>query len=184
MPKHTNMIRRKAREGYWFRGVIGGRLRQISLGTDYQAALRRLRSLTTDGPPTDRLSVAEAAERWLKIDVPTRRNEQGQRDARARVRRYLAHFLGHCVLSRLAPDRIQEYRLWLERHGLSPQSVAHCLSDLRRMLNWCVESGYVTRSPFPRRALPRIQECAPDRLTDEEVQIGRASCRERVSYSV
>lgn len=165
----TNMIRRKDREGYWFRGIIGGRLRQVSLGIDYRPAVQRLRSLKTDGPPTEGLSVDDAASRWLKVDVPTRRNDQGQRDTRARVTRYLTPFLGDCILDRMAPDRVQEYRLWLEQHDLSPQSVAHCLSDLRRMLNWCVETGYIVRSPFPRRALPRIQERAPDRLTDDEV---------------
>lgn len=46
MPKlPKNMIRRKDRPGYWFRGLVDGNVRQVSLGTDYNAALRRLRSL-------------------------------------------------------------------------------------------------------------------------------------------
>ena len=53
MPKlPTNMIRRKDRPGFWFRSKAGGKTRQISLGTDYQDAKRRLSSLKTEGCPT------------------------------------------------------------------------------------------------------------------------------------
>ena len=171
MPKlPTNMIRRKGRPGFWFRGMLGGKLRQLSLGTDYQEAKRRLSSLKTEGPPKTEQSVSEAAEKWLRIDVPTRRNEGGRRDTRARTERYLISFLGHCRLNGLTADRIQQYRIELDQQHLAPQSVAHALSDLRRLLNWCVECGYVTRSPFPRRLLPKIQERPPDRVTDDEAE--------------
>jgi integrase/recombinase XerD len=43
------------------------------------------------------------------------------------------------------------------------------LSDARCFFNWAVSEGLLERSPFPRRALPKIQERPPDRLTDEEV---------------
>jgi integrase len=62
------------------------------------------------------------------------------------------------------------YRLELEKQGLAPQSVSHGLSDLRRLLNWCVECGYLERSPFPRRLMPRLQEREPDRVSDEEAE--------------
>jgi integrase len=38
------------------------------------------------------------------------------------------------------------------------------------MLNWCEAAGLIERSPFPKRILPKVQERAPDRLTDEELQ--------------
>jgi integrase/recombinase XerD len=60
--------------------------------------------------------------------------------------------------------------LELEEQGLAAQSVAHALTDARRLLNWCVECGYLDRSPFPRRLLPRIQERPPDRVSDEEAE--------------
>lgn len=168
MPKlPTNMIRRKDRPGYWFRGMIGGQLRQISLGTDFQDAKRRLRSLKTDSATRAELRLAEAVEQWLQLDVPTRRDPLGQRDAIARTRRYLVPQLGHHALNRITADRIQQYRLALERHDLSPQSVRHALGDLRRFLNWCVECRTLERSPFPRGVMPRLQERSPDRLPDE-----------------
>lgn len=39
---------------------------------------------------------------------------------------------------------------------------------MRCLLNWCEDAGLIERSPFPRRVMPRLQERAPDRLTDEE----------------
>lgn len=168
MPKlPTNMIRRKDRPGFWFRGVLGGKLRQITLGPDYQEAKRRLSSLKTEGPKVES-RVDEVVEAWLRTDVATRRNSLGQRDTKSRTFRYLVPFLGHCRLAGLTAARLQEYRLELEGQGLAAQSVAHALSDLRRFLNWCVESGYLIRSPFPRRLLPRIQERPPDRIGDAE----------------
>jgi len=164
------MIRRKDRPGFWFRGMIGGKLRQVSLGTDYEAAKRRLGSLKTDGPPKPDQRLADVVEAWLETDVPTRRNAAGQRDTRARTDRYLVPFLGHCSLARLSADRIQRYRLELEGQHLAPQSVGHGLSDLRRFLNWCVECGTLDRSPFPRRIMPKLQERPPDRISDEEAR--------------
>jgi integrase len=153
--------------------MLSGRLRQISLGTDYQVAKRRLSSLKTEGPPRTEQGLAEAAELWLRIDVPTRRNESGQRDTRARTERYLVPSLGHCRLVGLTADRVQQYRLELERKRLAPQSVGHALSDLRRLLNWCVECGYLPRSPFPRRLLPKMQERLPDRVSSSEAELLR-----------
>jgi hypothetical protein len=105
----TNMFRRPGRPGYWFRGMLHGKVCVRALGTDYQKAkdaLDRLRSLKTQGPRIA-ASVAEVAESWLHTDVPTRRNEHGQRDARSRVKRYLVPFLGHCHLAGLTADRLQ-----------------------------------------------------------------------------
>jgi integrase len=67
------------------------------------------------------------------------------------------------------PDDLRSYRIWLEGQELKPLTVAHLLSDARCMFNWCVDSGLLEHSPFPRRIMPRIQERPPDRLTDEEL---------------
>lgn len=39
-----------------------------------------------------------------------------------------------------------------------------------RSLNGCVAEGFLERTPFPRRLLPRIQERPAERFTDEEVE--------------
>lgn len=165
----SNMIKRG--RVFYFRQLVGGRDRRISLGTDYDEARRRLRSLKRDGVPQASGTVDDAARRWLSSYVPTVRGPRDERLAGQRVRDYLARFLGHKLLGRLGADDIRAYRLWLEKQRLSPQSVKHVLSDLRCMLNWCEDSGLVERSPFPRRVLPRIQERAPDRLSDRELEL-------------
>src|SRR5262245_21769405 len=128
------MIHRPDRPGFWFRGKLHGKLVVRSLGADFETAKARLRSLKTEGPRVG-ATVAEAAEAWLRTDVPTRRCLTGQRDTKARTKRYLITFLGYCRLAGLKGDRIQQYRLELEAQELAPRHVEMNLSDLRRMLN-------------------------------------------------
>jgi integrase len=90
--------------------------------------------------------------------------------AAQRVRDYLAPFMGELKLIDVRPDTVRSYRLALEGHGLAARSVRHLLTDLRCLLGWSVDSGLIPRSPFPRRVMPRVQESAPDRLSDVEVQ--------------
>jgi integrase len=167
-----NMVRRKGRPGFHFRRRRHGRTTWIALGSDYEEACRRLRSLKTEEEkPRVELTVRDAAERWLESYIATTRGARDQKLARRRVEMHLEPFLGHLLLHRLTQENLRAYRLHLERRGrLSPQSVKHVLSDARCLLNWCEDSGLVDRSPFPRRIMPKIQERPPDRLTDEEVQ--------------
>lgn len=171
MPKlPRNMIRRPGRPGYYFRQVVAGRVRLLSLGCDYQEAARKLRSLKTGEIQAGPMTVAEAAQRWLASYVATARNAHGQRLAGQRTEHYLVPHLGHVLLHKLSREHLRAYRLSLERSHLSLQSVRHVLSDVRCMLNWCEDSGLVDRAPVPRRLLPKVQERPPDRLTDEEVE--------------
>lgn len=162
-----NMVKRG--RTYYFRQVVGGRVVRRSLGSDYQEALSRLRSLK-DKVPLPEISVEEAASRWLASYVPLVRKERDQKQAKQRVRDYLVPRLGHVLLGRLGPEDCRGYRHFLEQRKLSPQTVRHVLSDLRCLLNWCEQSGLVERSPFPRKIMPRIQERPPDRLRDDELQ--------------
>jgi integrase len=115
-------------------------------------------------------TVRDVAERWLTVYVPTARGEKQVRMSRTRVSKYLAEFMGHKPLVPVKPDDFREYRLWLEGQELKPMTVVHLLSDARCFFNWCVDTGVLDRSPFPRRVMPRVQEVPPDRLTDEEVE--------------
>jgi integrase len=118
------------------------------------------------GPNT----VGRLAARWLASYIATNRNAYGQRLAARRVEMYLVPALGRKVIARVRADDLRRYRLWLEQRDLSPQSVAHILSDARCFFGWAVDAGYASRTPVPRRLLPRIQERAPDRLSDVEVE--------------
>jgi integrase len=168
MPKRPrNLVQRGA--VYYYRRKVGGRSIRVSLGSDYQEAVNRLRSLTFKELPSTG-TVEEAATRWLETYIKTNRRREDWGLAGQRVRDYLVPFMGHHLLSRLKSEDLRGYRLWLHKRTLSAQSVRHILSDCRCFLNWCVESGQMEHSPFPRRLLPKVQERPPDRLTDEEVE--------------
>jgi integrase len=115
-------------------------------------------------------SVAQVASRWIAVYVATARSTKNMGMAAQRARDYLEPFMGSARLEEVRPDTVRSYRLWLQERDLSPRSVRHLLTDLRCMLGWAVDSGLIDRSPFPRRVMPRIQEAAPDRLHDAEVE--------------
>ena len=174
MPKlPKGMFKRKGRPGYYVRLYGGGGERLVSLGRDFEDARAKLKQIRSGGLklPESRLTIGEAAERWLDGYVATQRTEQGQQLARQRFRDFLEPCMGLALLEKLRGEDIRAYRLWLERKTkLGPTSVWHVLSDCRCLLNWCEDTGLVDRSPFPRRVMPRLQERPPDRLTDEEVK--------------
>jgi integrase len=137
--------------------------------------------LKTQDVPLAEVTVREAAKRWLSTYIATSRSPKGQLLSELRVQKYLEP-IGHFLLSRLTTDDLRSYRLELEamtfqrkadaeRRTISPQTVAHVLSDVRCLLRWCEDAGLVSKSPFPRRLLPRIDERPPDRLTDEQIRI-------------
>ena len=90
--------------------------------------------------------------------------------AEHRVERYLLAYFRYRKLASITAEDLRRYRIYLERKSITPQTVAHLLSDARCFLGWCADSGLIPRSPVPRKLLPRIQERRPDRLTDDEVE--------------
>jgi integrase len=122
--------------------------------------------------PGPSLTVAEAAGRWLGSHVDLQRAGQGRRLAEQRVRDYLGPALGRMSLESVGREDVRSYRLHLERDTqLSVLTVSHLLSDLRCLLNWAMDAGLLRETPFPRRVMPRLQERAPDRLNDAEVDL-------------
>lgn len=172
MPKlPKGVFRRANRPGWYLRLYRAGRERLVSLGTDYGKACERARLLNAglSVTPANAGHVASASGQWLASYVRTQRNEKGQQSAAQRVRDYIDPFFGSMLLERVAREDVRSFRLHLEtRTTLSRTTVWHVLSDLRCLFNWCVDSGLLERSPFPRRVMPRLQEQLPDRLTDEE----------------
>ena len=172
MPRFPqNLIRRKGRSGYWFQKLLGGKRVLRFLGTDYGEAVQKLRSLQGDDVPLADITVAEAAKRWLSTYIETSRNPKGRVLAERRTKSFLVPALGHYLVARLNADHLRQYRLYLEKRQLAPQTVAHILSDARCLFGWCEDVGLVQRSPFPRRLLPRIQERPPDRLSREDAEL-------------
>lgn len=163
------MFRIRNGRSWYVRFFHGGKDRWVCLGPDYDDACRKYRQIKRGELPATRVTVEDATQRWLATYVQTARSEGNQKIARSRVGRYLVAFMGWKFLGKVSPDDLREYRLWLEGRGLSLQTVVHVLADARCFLRWCEDAGYLERAPVPRHLMPRIQEKAPDRLSDEEV---------------
>jgi integrase len=156
--------------GFYFKRKRAGQQKWFSLGTNYERACQRLRELKKgDFVPQQTGTVEQAAKRWLESYVATSRTPKGQRLSQVRVERYLNAFLGMRPIALVRQDEIRGYRLWLEEQGISMTTVWHVLSDARCFFRWAEDTGYIERSAFPRRVMPRLQERPPDRLTAEEV---------------
>ena len=170
MPKLPRGMFKRGR-AYYVRRREAGRDRWHCLGEDYQVACRKLRELRAGHlPPAVKVTVSAAATTWLDGYVRTARNEKGVKLATRRVELYLSPFFGYRWVGQVTAEDLRQYRLWLEGQGLVPQTVAHVLSDARCFFTWCSDSGLMSRSPVPRRLLPRIQECPPDRLSADEIE--------------
>jgi len=172
---------------YYTRLRRDGKARWVSLGDDFKDARDKLREYQKGAPVFQRVSLGEAVNDWLAIFIATRRTENGQKLAKLRAERYmLKFFTSDLLLERLTGDHVRQYRAWLEKQPrnskrerrvkgapsdatkrLSPNTVGHLLSDFRALLNWCVDSGRIPLSPFPRRVMPRVQEALPKGLSDE-----------------
>lgn len=170
MPKlPRGMFQRKGR-GYYTRRWVDGKDRWIALGKDFDEACRKLRSTERREVPVVRLTVREAAVKWLESYVATNRAPKQRVMAAQRVRDYLEPYMGYKLLSRVEKEDLRAMRLWLEGQGKRPLTVRHVLADVKCFFRWCEDTGWIDRAPIPHRLLPKSQERPPDRLTDAEVE--------------
>lgn len=121
--------------------------------------------------PVSEVSIEKAAGEWLHSYVPSARSTFNVKMAEGRIRLHLVPLMGWMLVGRVTGDDVRRYRQALEKRDLAPRSIKHLLSELRCLLNWCVDAGYIPKSPFPKKVMPRIQETPPDRLTDEEAEL-------------
>ena len=121
--------------GYYTRRWADGKDRWIALGKDFDEACRKLRNAEKREVPVVRLTVKEAAAKWLESYVATARAPKQRVMAAQRVRDYLEPYMGYKLLSRVEKDDLRALRLWLERQGKKPLTEprrllrrAHCLT--------------------------------------------------------
>jgi integrase len=163
------MFWRKGR-GYYTRRWVDGKDRWIALGADFDEACRKLREAEKREVPVVRLTVKEAAAKWLETYVATNRAAKNRGMAAQRVRDYLEPFMGYKLLARVEKEDLRAMRLWLERQGKKELTVRHILADVKCFFRWCEDAGWLDRAPIPHRLLPKSQERPPDRLSDAEVE--------------
>ncbi len=157
---------------YYARMYQGGRERRKSLGRDFGKAVLKLHRLRAGIEVRDPAATVSAMGRkWLDTDVRTRRTTSGRKDAESRFKHLLEPFLGYRAIESVRPDDLRAYRIWIEsRKTYKPETVRHNLADARRFFNWCVDAGYLDRSPFPRGVMPRVPERRPDRLSEGDLE--------------
>src|SRR5207245_348284 len=100
---------------------VGGKATTRYLGSNYQDALNRLRSLKAQDIPISSITVAEASAKWLKTYVRAQRKERDWKLADQRVRDYLDKQLGAVLLHRLTREHLQDYKAALLKGHLAAQ---------------------------------------------------------------
>src|SRR5262245_51485202 len=113
MPRPLRGMFKRGRS-YYVRLRSQYRDRWIALGSDLEKAKAALREIQRgdEAEVESRLTVSEAAERWLASYVATARNEKGHALARARVDQFLGPFLGTRLLHKVTREDLRAYRLW------------------------------------------------------------------------
>lgn len=182
MPKLPKGMFRRGSKYYVRLASQSGRRRWVSLGAEYDVACTKLREIRDQearlgGSSAAILTVEEAAKHWLQTYCKTTRGQAFYDTTEARVDLYLTRFFDGVRLRSVSKDDLRRYRLWLEKQPvkrtkktLSPHTVCGILADARCFFNWCVDTGVMESQPVPRKLLPRIQQQAPDRLSDDEVE--------------
>lgn len=66
----------------------------------------------------------------------------------ARFRNHLIPFLGKKALASLAVEDVTAYKNHLQKKGLSDRSVHYCIDEAKEFFNYCVEVGWMQRTPF------------------------------------
>ena len=75
-------------------------------------------------------------------------------------------------------QQIEEFVVWLVRErNAKPATVANRLSVLRTFFNWCVREEIIEHSPMARIETPRVDEPAPEVLTEDEERRLIDACR-------
>src|SRR3712207_2796632 len=155
-------------------------------------------------------TVGQFLTRWLADVVQPHHRPKTYRTYEQLVRCHLVPALGHYQLSKLTPQHVQALLRMKAETGLAPATVQRIRDVLRHALNQAVRWGLVPRNvatlvDAPTVAVPERQPLTPnqarmlpdaargDRLEalyrvalslglrqGEVLEIGRASCRERV----
>ncbi|HET6311665.1 MAG TPA: tyrosine-type recombinase/integrase [Candidatus Nitrosotalea sp.] len=75
---------------------------------------------------------------------------------------------------------VENWLIYLrEERGVKPATIRARFSALRRFFNWCVDEGEVEHSPMLRMHAPKVDEPAPDVLTDAEANKLLKACEDK-----
>lgn len=196
MPKNPKNIIKRGKI-YYLRQVVGGKSVWKSLRTDRQDEAKRRAALIKQELKAKRIkepkqpiasgsqtSFGEFGPRWIDEYVQQRRNSKGTFLAQQRLRDFLDPILENLELAAIQVPELRAVRAHCESEGLSAQSVAHVLADLRCLLRYAVECGLLMKSPSFRMVRPAIPEAAPKRLSKDQLRAILGSQTERGRFAI
>jgi len=156
----------------WENGTRKRRHFYAATAADVQAQLLKARSDQSRGLPvaTERQTVAQFLEGWLEHTLKTRARPRSVESFTAIVNRHIIPVLGKIRLDKLTPQQVQAlletkrqpYKVKnkagkvIEKHGLSPQSIAGIRTVLRSALGQALKWGMVPRNVATLIDPPRI----------------------------
>lgn len=177
-----NVYRRGDR--YYLRVTIRGREVRRSLGRDLSEARRlatlhvaRLKGAHIGSERNPLAAAAAAVEHWLDKVAPLTQKPSTLRSSRNKLRSYFLPVAPPNLVD-LRIEHVRAMRAVAESKGMAASSVADTLAGIHNFLGWCEREGLIQRAPWERGLMPRIQERAPDRLSDEQVTAILAAAKE------
>jgi site-specific recombinase XerD len=79
---------------------------------------------------------------------------------------------------RIEKQHVEDFLIWLrEDRNAKPATVRARFSTLRRFFNWCVDEEEIEHSPMARMHGPKVEEPAPEVLSEDEQRRLLAACR-------
>lgn len=118
--------------------------------------------------PIGRQTVGQFLTRWLEDSAKPTVAPATYDSYRRMTERHVMPALGKVALSKLTPQRIQQFQADLLARGLSPRTVAYCRAILRRALGQAVKWNELARNPVPLVDAPKQQRHDPAFLTKVE----------------
>jgi integrase len=172
-------VRRTAagQETWYVQFWVGGRQVKRALGkkrvaatsdgltrTQAEAALRRLvEEAATAPPPTERVGVAEAGERYLHhLKVVMQRKPTTIHDYKIILNRHLIPFFGDRSLERVKAEDVIAFMAAKQRDGLSYKTINNILNFFHGLFRYSMKRGWTNANPVAAVDRPRDSGADPD----------------------
>ena len=120
------------------------------------------------------------ADAWIKYDELILQDKKGQYIECLRWKTHLSRNLGRLPLDEISTDTILKLRKSVERKGLAPQTVYHCLSLTRRVMRYALDAE-MYQGQLPKFLMPKFDNRSVRFLSrgearSEERRVGK-ECR-------
>jgi integrase len=149
-----------------------------------EAALRRMMSEVKTLAPEERVTFAEAAERYLHhVEHVMRRKASTVQDYRIMIDRHLAPHFQSTAIEQIRPEDVARYIAAKARAGLAVKTVTNHLNFAHGVFGFAVKRGWASTNPVASTDRPRAAHTDPDIrfLSSEELEaLLRAVPREDV----